>query len=338
MKNFGKKFSVTKRLRICLTTSLLIHFLIVFGFYFQQKIEERREQRLLSIEYKEEEKKKEEKKKEEKKEEKPKEEQPKINPQVATITMKQFLEQKNVEKIDEELMKKLEKLARPMDDQISDTKIDIDKMIDMHSNQAELDLDAYAEELDIGDMAVVRIGKGTSTEDLLAQDQVMFPKEALSLPAKVGLVAMGGFSGSKGGGGLENIDIGEASSADIGSQKNAMKEAMTQTNKKSQISDDNKKPTTEVEISKGLKDRLLSMVPPLYPEWAQQQCLGGTITISLNIDENGQMSGTPIVMNTTGYPEWDNGVIKFIKTNWKWSKKPGTTSAGTVTIRFLIGS
>jgi hypothetical protein len=76
---------------------------------------------------------------------------------------------------------------------VSPLQIDIDKMIDMHSNQAEIDLNAYEDAIDLGDVPIVRVGAGMSTDELLAQEEVMFPKEALALPAKVGLIAQAGF-------------------------------------------------------------------------------------------------------------------------------------------------
>jgi TonB family protein len=337
--NFGKRYSVTKRLRICITVFLIIHLLIVFFFYFQQKLEELMKERSIAVEYKEEEKKKEEKKKEEKPPEEKKKEEPKLAPQVATITMQQFLQIKQMDKIDENLAKKLEKIARPMDEQITNQKIDIDKMIDMHSNQANLDLNAYSQDIDLGNVAVVSIGKGLTNDQILSQDKVQMGKEALALNVKVGLVAMPGFAGDKSGGGLEQggIDLGKSESPDIASQKKAMTDAMKEKNEKKIDDSGSKKPSTEIEISSALKERLLSMPPPPYPDEAQQQGLGGTIMISIKIDENGQMTGMPIVMQTTGYQWWDNAVISYIKSNWKWSKKPGVVSAGTITIRFTIG-
>ena len=335
IKRFGERFSVNKRFKICLTFSIIVHCVIVFFMYFQQQIQEFRERRLISVEYKEEERKKKEaeKKKEEKKEEEKRPEPKAPTPQQATITMKDFMLQKIPEKVDEDILKKLERFARPMNEQIVDMKIDLDKMIDAHQSQVAVDLDAFAEDIDLN-IAVLRVGKGVSTDEILAQDKFIVPLDARALPAKIGAFAQAGFSKAGGEGGIELTEGTEDFKADV-EKREVFKQAATQ--KKEMKAEEGGGPKTEVEITGALADRKLIKWPlPPYPEWAQQQGISAYLNINLKVGADGKVTGTVITISTTGYPQWDEMVINWIKSNWLWQNVPGLTSPGAIGIRFRL--
>lgn len=333
LKGFGKDFSSNKRLGICVGVSLFLHLLLLFSFYFQQKWEEYKKNRLISIEYKEEEKKEEKKEEEKKEEKKPEPETPK--PQIATITMKEFLLQKPLEKINEEELKKLEKFARPLDEQIVDMKIDLNKMLDMHDQQVELDLNAFSEDLDLGDVPVLRVGKGATMDELLQSDRIMLPTDARNLPANVGMFAQPGFSGK--GPGEDGIELSKGDGSVEASKEAASKSLTEKSKEKQEISQASTGPV-KVEITGALADRNRIAWPlPPYPDWAQKQGLSACLSVQLKVDAEGKITGNTIVLMTTGYPDWDNGVVKWFKDHWRWEKIPSGDTQGCITIRFIIG-
>ncbi|MDD2889033.1 MAG: hypothetical protein PHE49_00130 [bacterium] len=332
VKNLGKEFSSNRKFAICISVSVFLHLLLLFSFFLQQKMDEIRRNKLLAVEY-EDEKKKEEKKKEEKKEEEKKPEPPKApTPQTAIITPKDLFQiQQLKDKIDENMLKKLENIARPMDNQLTDMKIDIDKMLDMNKDQVELDLDAFDADLDL-DAPTIRIGKGVSMDDILARDQVMMPLEAKALPAQVGLIARPGFSGTGPGEGGIEITNGPAKL-----EESSRKSLVTTKNENKQIDTKSSGPV-QIEISGALADRArIAGGPPPYPGWAQQQGLAAVFSVSLKVDAEGKITGSTIVISPTGYPDWDNGVIKWLKDQWRWVKIPSGETPGCITIRFTIG-
>ncbi|MBI4721995.1 MAG: hypothetical protein HY769_03190 [Candidatus Stahlbacteria bacterium] len=309
-------------------------------FFFQEKIEEKiRENRLLSVEYKEQEakKKEKEKKKEEKKEEEKKKPGPELKPMVATITMQQFLMPKP-DKIDMDVLKKLERIARPMDAQMVNQKIDLDKMMADHSGQAKLDAGDFAAEIELdGVLAVVGIGSGISTEDILAGDEFKVPLDARALPANIGAFGQMGFSGTgKGSGG---IDLDEAGGKEaIEEAKKDFKQQQVVKKVEKIGGEAESGPKTDIEITGALADRKLERMPlPPYPEWAQQQGISAYLNISLKVGPSGKVEGMVLPVATTGYSNWDNMVIEWIKKNWQWEKKPGLTSPGNIGIRFTLG-
>jgi outer membrane biosynthesis protein TonB len=331
VKNLGKEFSSNRKFAICISVSVFLHLLLLFSFFLQQKMEEIRKNKLLAVEYKEEEKKKEEKKKEPEKEKPP--EPPKApTPQTAIITPKDLFQiQQLKDKIDENMLKKLENIARPMDNQLTDMKIDIDKMLDMNKDQVELDLNAFDADLDL-DAPTIRIGKGVSMDDILARDQVMMPLEARALPAQVGLIARPGFSGTGPGEGGIEITNGPAEKLE-----SVSKSLVTTKSENKQIDTKSSGPV-QIEISGALADRArIAGTPPPYPVWAQQQGLAAVFSVSLKVDAEGKITGSTIVISPTGYPDWDNGVIKWLKDNWRWVKIPSGETPGCITIRFTIG-
>ncbi len=321
-----------KRYVTCLSIAFLVHSLLVFFFQFQ-KIMERRaaERKFIGVEFKEEEEKK---KKKEKKKEEPKKKEKLLTPKVPTISLKDKFKLRNIKtKISEEDLRKLAKIATPLKIADQNKIIDIDKMLDIHKNQINVDMDQF-EKLDLdnalSNLDVITLGKGISTEDILAQDEVMLPAAAL-LGKKVGLFTTTGAGVSGDGGGIA-LDV--ASAGDLVEKedfKQSVKKVKTKIAK-------GEGPQTVVEISGALADReqIKGPLPP-YPDWAQERGLSGCLRVKVTVNASGKITGAVIPLTTTGYPNWDNEVIAWIKKYWKWKALPGVTSPGCIGFHFILG-
>ncbi|MFA5031596.1 MAG: energy transducer TonB [bacterium] len=97
------------------------------------------------------------------------------------------------------------------------------------------------------------------------------------------------------------------------------------------------KPEMEVEVFVMLpRKRIEGSLPP-YPDWAKQQGLEATLSFQLEVDSEGKIiTGSQNIISSTGFPDWDNGAINWIKDNWKWEKISSGKTSGVMTIKFRI--
>ncbi|MCK4353051.1 energy transducer TonB [candidate division WOR-3 bacterium] len=318
-----------KRYLICISIIAFLHGAGIFFFQFQKEIQERRARQIYGVEYREEQEKK------------------KLpTPKTPTIGVKEKLKsmfekkEKLQDKISDEDLRKLAKIARPLEVAQPDQKIDIAKMLELHKTQVAMDMDQY-EKLDIGEageIEVIRVGTGKSTQEILQEDKIVLPKAA-TLKGKIGLFTTPGV-GVSGSGDKEAIKLETVKAEDIRKEKEAFKRAFseskkTQTLKAAPIK--KPKPKTEVQISGALKDRKALKSPlPHYPDWALTQGISAILQLQLKVGPNGKIKGRIIVLTTTGYPEWDNAVKNWLKNKWKWKTLPITTS-GIISFRFILG-
>jgi RNA polymerase sigma-70 factor (ECF subfamily) len=95
-------------------------------------------------------------------------------------------------------------------------------------------------------------------------------------------------------------------------------------------------PKTDVKISGTLADRRLIKTPfPPLPKWVQKRKLPAYIKVKVTVGPNGRTKGiTPVT--TTGYSQWDNEIIEWIKKKWEWKSMPGVTSSGYIEFRFKL--
>lgn len=92
----------------------------------------------------------------------------------------------------------------------------------------------------------------------------------------------------------------------------------------------------EVMITGILKDRKGIKLPlPPYPEWAIKKQLSAMFEIGVKVDATGNVTGTPKIKQSTGYPDWDKGNIKWIKEHWEWEKIPSGETEGFIRIKFI---
>lgn len=319
-----------KRYARSLIIALVAHILGIFFFQLPKMMVGRSaaSRKFTEIEYREEEEKK---KKEEKKEEKKL-----LTPKTPTVSVKDKLDlMKEKMKIPEEELRKLASIAQPL--KMTEKLIDIGKMIDAHKSQAFLDLNQF-EQLDVGsalgNLEVIRVGKGMRTEDILKEEAIALPKAALS-GAQVGLFTTPGAAVSGGGG---QVELEKATKAEFEEKRETFAKQVKKITPQKVEGEVESGPKTEVEITGALADRKMErMVLPPYPEWAQKQGLSAYLNIMLKVGPNGRVTGTVITVSTTGFPQWDNMVINWIKNNWVWESVPGLTSPGNIGIRFIIG-
>ncbi len=319
-----------KRYTICLSIAFLVHALIVFFFQFQKMMEQRAaERRFIGVEFREEEEKKKEKKKEIKKEKKL------LTPKTPTVSLKDKFKYRDKSKISEDDLKKLAQIAAPLKIAAPNKVIDIDKMLEMHKSQINIDMGDF-EKLDlgnaIGDLDVITLGKGMSTEDILRQDVVELPASALS--GQLGLfTTMGaGISGEGGG-----IELDRADGSSLVESKEVFKKSVKKADKETRVAKA-EGPQTVVEITGALADRQQIKGPlPPFPDWALQRGISGYLRIKVTVDASGKISGAVIPLATTGYPNWDSAVISWVKKHWKWKAVPGLSSPGCIGFQFIIG-
>jgi hypothetical protein len=322
-----------RRYGICLGVAFFIHALAIFLYQLPKIIETRSRgaRKLISVEYKEEEEKKKEKKKEEKKKKKL------LTPKNPTVSLKDKLKlMKQKIKIPEEELKKLAQIAQPL--KMTEKKIDISKMLKIHDTQIEMKIDQF-EQLNLdeaaGELEVIHIGAGISTEDILKEDAIALPMAALK-DAKLGLfTTMGaGIDGSGGGIELETEKVDGL----VEEESSSFSEAAAKTAQKKIESVESSGPRTEIEISGALKDRELISYPlPPYPKWAQARGISAYLRVKVTVGPDGKIVGPVIPIQTTGFSNWDNKVINWIKTRWKWKAQKGLKSPGIIGFSFIIG-
>jgi hypothetical protein len=271
---------------------------------------------------------------EKKKEVKPKEKKKLLTPKTPTVSMKDKMKlMKEKMKIPDADLKKLAQIAQPL--KMTDKTIDINKMLDAHQSQIALDVNKF-QQLDlglaIGGLDVLNIGKGMSTDDILKQDVVALPMAALK-GAQVGMFTTRG-AGVSGSGG--KVELETALASDLEEKKTKFKKQVKKVTQKKKMADSG--PSTDIEISGALADRdVLSMPLPPYPEWAQQQGVSAYFKVSLKVGPSGKVTGTVVTLSTTGFPQWDNMVVNWIKKNWQWKNVKGLTSPGQIGFNFVIG-
>lgn len=89
----------------------------------------------------------------------------------------------------------------------------------------------------------------------------------------------------------------------------------------------------DVTLSSALADRKCLRQPlPPYPEWAQKQGLSATVRFDVKVNAEGKIRNKIIVISS-GYPDWDMEVIKWLEHNWRWEKSDSETE-GTIEINF----
>jgi RNA polymerase sigma factor (sigma-70 family) len=71
--------------------------------------------------------------------------------------------------------------------------------------------------------------------------------------------------------------------------------------------------------------RVVKVPPPAYPAWADKRGLRGNLKLSVKAGRDGKTVGTVVIISTTGYPEWDNAVVEWVKSEWLWKESSGTT-------------
>ncbi|MDI6839736.1 MAG: energy transducer TonB [bacterium] len=334
-----------RRYIICLSIAAFLHGTGIFFFQFQKELQERSKRKIYGIEYVEErEKKKEiEKKREERKEE----ERKLITPKEPTVGLKEKLKdmfekkEKLEQKISEEDLKKLAQIARPLEVAKPEEIIDVSKMIELHKTQVAINIDQY-EKLDIGEtgeIEVLRISKSQkTTQEILQEDRIVLPRAA-TLEKRVGIWTTPGTALPGGEGG--KIELERAKASDIRKEQEEFKRAFTESKKPTLLEEikpaEKPKPKTEVQISGELKDREQLEAPlPHYPDWALRRGISAFLQLQLKVGPDGKMIGMALVISTTGYPDWDNQVINWIRERWKWKELPITTS-GYISFRFVIG-
>jgi hypothetical protein len=281
------------------------------------------------VEFREEEEKKKEIKK-------PKEEKKKLlTPKTPTVSLKDKAKlMKEKMKIPDADLRKLAQIAQPL--KMTDKTIDINKMLDAHQSQIALDLNKF-QQLDLGaatcGLEVLNIGKGMSTDDILKLNAVALPMAALK-GAQVGLFTTRG-AGVSGSG--EKMELETALASDIEEKKTEFKKKVKKVTQKKKM-DASSGPSTDIEISGALADRdVLAMPLPPYPEWAQQQGISAYFKVSLKVGPSGKVTGTVVTLSTTGFPQWDNMIVNWIKKNWQWKNVKGLTSPGQIGFNFVIG-
>jgi len=97
---------------------------------------------------------------------------------------------------------------------------------------------------------------------------------------------------------------------------------------------------TQTTITGELADRkILKKVIPPFPQWAKRQGVGATIALQFTVMENGTVKENVIVVRTSGSREWDKLVIESLK-NWKFValQKTGIRQdqTGVITFQFVI--
>jgi len=323
-----------RRYTICLSIAFLVHSLGIFFFQFQRIIERREmERKFVGVEYREE-----KDKEKKKKEEKPKEEKKLLTPKTPTVSLKdKFKTMQIKEKISEEDLKKLAQIATPLKIAASDKVIDIDKMLETHRTQIDINLDQF-EKLDlgaaVGNLEVLTLGAGMSTEDILKQDIIELPTSALA-GKQLGLFTTMGAGVSGEGRGIE---LERADASALGESKEDFKQSFKKAKAETKVEVKAEGPQTVVEITGALADReqIAGPLPP-YPDWALQRGISAYLRVKVTVNENGEISGAVIPISTTGFPNWDNAVIAHIKKYWKWKSVPGLTSPGAIGFQFIIG-
>jgi len=90
-----------------------------------------------------------------------------------------------------------------------------------------------------------------------------------------------------------------------------------------------------IEIIGPLMGRKRVKVPTIpYPDWVIKQGTAASFSMQLNVDSAGNVIGKPVILSKTGYPDWDDMVVKWVAEHWKWEAISFGETQGCIKIQF----
>jgi TonB family protein len=213
----------------------------------------------------------------------------------------------------------------------------IDLSAKLDRSQAEIDLDRYLTDEDVGD--VVKVGNRTngtmkSTAEILAEKPISLAK---NLPRG---------AGTEGGTGIGAGGIGrqaETPTIKIDKKPPPPKPSKITTEVETKVDEKIKvkKGETQISLAGPIANRsILNKVLPQYPSWALSKGISGVVKIRIWVEPSGDVREGTLIEISSGYPDLDQAVINALK-KWRFAPLPSNviqeTQWGIITFRFVCG-
>jgi len=209
--------------------------------------------------------------------------------------------------------------------------IDLQAALDRGPSQAQIDLSRYELDRSGGGMDMVYLGgKGSSqsTDEILAQPAIALTRS----PGRGGGDGRGvpGIPQPTSQLTIEHRELATPTARSlptIGNQDLPKVEAPASRGSNFSVAG----PISQREITRKLV--------PLYPKWALDRRVSGTVVVRIWVQPDGQVKGAPTVESSSGYPDLDQVVVDALR-GWEFAALgPGVKSEdqwGIITFKFVL--